>query len=416
MSTASGPPPLPLDAFDLDPEILWIMHCSEGPVPRAAAQAVRKFLPRETRPWNMRWEEDFLGLPNATGHQAARLLGARREDIALTPTTSTGLVAIAQGFPWTAGDEVISPLGEFPSNAWPWLALAHRRVSWREVPLWDGHRAGQDAWDSTPPPADVDPESRLLAAIGPRTRILALSWVRFQDGLCLDLQRLAQGCREHEVALVVDGIQGAGTLPVSLDEGVDAFVAGGHKGLLAPQGLGLLWTSEEFRVHLVPTGTWLAVEDGTDFARPSTDFERGWLDDSRCFDQGVPNLLACAALHESLRLLADTGVETIAHHVQHLRQRLLTGLTEILPWWDETRRLMALEAAGRLGPILALHHGRDRGDLGKSYLDKILQEGFRRGIHASVREGFLRLAFHGWHGEEDVDRVLEWLRACQGGT
>lgn len=402
-------PPLPLDAFDLDPEILWIMHCAEGPVPRAAARAVQEFLPRETRPWELRWEEDFLHLPNATRDQAAYLLGARREDVALTPTTSTGLVSIAQGFPWSTGDEVISPLGEFPSNAWPWLALAHRGVTWREVPLWEGHRAGQDAWESTPPPANVDPEARLLEALGPQTRMLALSWVRFQDGLCLDLERLARGCRENEVALVVDGIQGAGTLPVPL-AGVDAFVAGGHKGLLAPQGLGLLWTSEEFRIHLAPTGTWLAVEDGTDFARPSTDFERGWLDDGRCFDQGVPNLIACAALHESLRLLAETGVETIAQHVTHLRRRLLTGLAEIYHWWDETHRLTALETGGRLGPIVALHHGRGQGQEGQQALEELLQEGLRRGIHASVREGYLRLAFHGWHGEEDVDRVLEWLQ------
>lgn len=407
MAASFVSPPLPFDAFDLDPRILWVMHCAEGPVPRAAAQAVRNLLPRETRPWNMRWEEDFLGLPEATRQQAARFLCARREDITLTPTTSTGLVTVAQSFPWSPGDEVISPLGEFPSNAWPWLALASRDVSWREVPLWEGHQAGQAAWASTPPPADVDPESRLIAAIGPHTRVLALSWVRFQDGLCLDLERLAHGCRERGVALVVDGIQGAGTLPAPLD-GVDAFVAGGHKGLLAPQGLGLLWTAEDFRHRLAPTGTWMAVEDATDFERPSTDFERGWLADGRCFDQGVPNLLACAALNESLRLLAEVGTEAIAEHLKTLRRRLLTGLAEIFRWWDEARRLAALEAAGRLGPIVALHHG----NAGQDFLDHVLQQGIQRGIHASVREGYLRLAFHGWHGEADVDQVLDWLQAA----
>jgi len=407
VSTSAGRPPLSRDAFDLNPEILWVMHCAEGPIPRAAARAVRELLPRETRPWDMRWQEDFLGLPEATREQAARFFGARREDIALTPTTSTGLVTVAQGFPWYAGNEVISPLGEFPSNAWPWLALAHRGVTWREVPLWEGHRAGQGAWASTPPPADVDPEARLIAAIGPHTRMLALSWVRFQDGLCLDLGRLARGCRELGVALVVDGIQGAGTLPVGLD-GVDAFVAGGHKGLLAPQGLGLLWTAEDFRGRLAPTGTWMAVEDATDFRRPSTDFDRRWLEDGRCFDQGVPNLLGCAALNESLRLLADAGAEAIAGHLKILRRRLLTGLAEIFRWWDDARRLAALEAAGRLGPIVALHHG----NAGKPFLDRVLSEGTERGIHASVREGYLRVAFHGWHGEADVDRVLEWLEAA----
>jgi selenocysteine lyase/cysteine desulfurase len=126
------------------------------------------------------------------------------------------------------------------------------------------------------------------------------------------------------------------------------------------------------------------------------------------FDQGVPNLLGCSALNESLRLLADAGTESIAGHLKILRHRLLSGLAEIFRWWDEARRLSALEAAGRLGPIVALHHGH----AGKPFLHHLLLEGTNRGIHASVREGYLRLAFHGWHSEADVDRVLEWLEAA----
>jgi len=401
MTTAPLNPAL----FHLDEDHLWVMHCSEGPIPRSAMRAVRAFLQKELQPWQVRWEEDFQGVPAELRTEAARLLGGRAEDISLTATTSSGLVAVAQGYPWSPGDEVVAPLGEFPSNAWPWLALKNRGVRFREVPLWDGHEAGAEAWASTPPTAEADPEARLLDALGPSTQILTVSWVRFQDGLKLDLPRLAAGCAERGVRLVVDGIQGAGTVLVAC-EGLSAFACGGHKGLLAPQGLGFLWTEAGFRQSLSPSGTWLAVEGATDFSRPSTDFDRAWLGDGRVLEPGGPNLLQASALLESLRLIQEAGVVQIVAHVEQLQRRLLSAL-EGSPWEQERERLSVLLAGGRLGSILALHH---RG-LGAEGLKHLLASGAKRGIYASIREGYLRIAFHGYHTTGDVDRVAEWLKA-----
>ncbi len=394
----AAPPPLPREGFDLDPGLTWVMHCAEGPVPRRAADAVRDLLGRETRPWTLRWKEDFLGLPLQLRTLGGSVLGARPADLTIVATTTAGLVTVAQGFPWERGDEVLLPLGEFPSNAWPWLALAPRGVGVREVGLWDGHAAGRDAWSSAPPPPGVRPEERLLAAIGPRTRVLAASWVRFQDGLRLDLSALA--------ALVVDGIQGAGTLVPDL-AGVAAFATGGHKGLLAPQGLGLLATDAAFRARLAPPGGWLSVEDATDFGRASTDFDRRWLADGQALELGVPNLLGCAALAASLDLVASAGVPAIAAHVARLEARLLERLETSPAWSGEATRLRALLDGGRLGPILALHHG----GRGAAFHGSVLEDGFVRRIYASVREGYLRVALHGWHDDEDVERVATWLGA-----
>ena len=85
--------------------------------------------------------------------------------VSLTASTSSGLQVVARGLEWRHGDEVVVPLGEFPSNLWPWKALQRLGVVLREVPLWDGHRAGAGAWDSTPATASGSgPEERLLAA------------------------------------------------------------------------------------------------------------------------------------------------------------------------------------------------------------------------------------------------------------
>jgi cysteine desulfurase/selenocysteine lyase len=399
-------PPLNPALLHLDTDHLWLMHCADGPVPRSVVRMVRDFLHKELWPWELNWGEDFLGIPEALRMEAAKLLGADAADISLTPSTSAGLVTVAQSFPWRSGDEVVVPLGEFPSNVYPWKALESRNILLREVPLWEGHRAGASAWDSPPPAPGDEPEARLIDALGPRTRMLAVSWVRFQDGLKLDLPKLGSACRRRGIHLVVDGIQGAGTTVPNL-YGVSAFAAGGHKGLLAPQGQGFLWTDPGFRRTLAPSGTWLSVEDSGNLQRPITDCQRPWVEDGRRLEPGSPNVMACVGLLESLKTLHQAGVAAIAEHVRALQAELLESLAALPAWAAEAQRLRGLLERDRLGPILGFHHGA----LDPDAQQELLQRGFRRGVYGSVREGYLRIAFHGWHEAADLRRVVDWLKS-----
>ncbi len=401
--TARLTPPLAKDLFDFPPDLVWALHCAKGPVPRSAVQAARDFLNLELRPWES-GPDNWLKPTQSLREEAARLCSARAEDFTLVASTSDGLTKVAQSYPWREGDEALAPLGEFPSNAWPWKALAARGVSWREVPLWDGHKAGRDALAGAPPAAGLKPEQKLLEAISPRTRILTVSWVRFQDGLRLDLRRLAAGCAERGVDLVVDGIQGAGTLPVAFD-GLAAFCTGVHKGLLAPQGVGLLWTDPGFRARLNPMGSWLSVEQGADFSRPVTDFERAWLGDGRKLEQGGSGGLLLTAAAASLAVLNRAETGDIARHVDALQAEFLRRLAGSGQWGQEARRLEALRAENRLGPILSLHH-RGRG---MAALDAAQKAGLGRRIFTSTREGYLRIALHGWHDDRDIARLVDWL-------
>lgn len=396
--------PLPREGFALDPQVLWIMHCAVGPVPLAAIQAMQDFLPLCSKPWTMRLEEDVIDLLSSTRAAAGEVINASAADISLALSTSGGLITVAQGYPWREGDEVLLPLGEFPSNFWPWKALESRGVTVREVPLWEGQRRGSKAWSSTPPRQGDDPEGMVLAGIGPRTRVLAASWVRFQDGLKLDLQRLAEGCAARGVDLVVDGIQGAGTEFPDL-RGCAAFASGGQKGLLSPQGSGLLWTAPWFREKLAPPGGWMAVDQGFDFSRASTDFARGFVQDGMRLEQGTTTLIDCAGFRAALETLLLAGVEQIRQHVLDLQEMFLERLSALPAWAAEARRLEALRETDRLGPFLSLHH-EQRGPEG---LKTLMKTGFGRGIYSTVREGYLRIALHGWHDEDDLDRLIAWL-------
>jgi len=389
--------------FDLQ-DHLWVLHCAKGPAPRQAAAALEALLKKELHPWDLDMAQEWAGIPEGLRREVATALGASAEDITLSTSTSAGLTAVAQGFPFRPGDEVLVPLGEFPSNVWPWKALESRGVSFREVPLWDGHTSGAQALDSSPPLPGTDFEARLLSAIGPRTRVVAVSWVRFQDGLKLDLDRIGQGCRERGLAFVVDGIQGAGTHVPSL-RWVDAFACGGQKGCLGPQGHGFLWTSAALRRQLVPQGSWLSVEGGADLARTVTDFQRDWLADGRRLESGSLSLVGSLPLRESLRVLNGAGITAISGHVDRLQLEFLERLASLPAWAAEAERLEGLRRSGCLGPLISLHH-QGRGSQG---LGTLLKEAQLRKIHASAREGYLRIALHGWHGSRDLERLGDWL-------
>ncbi|MRI42173.1 aminotransferase class V-fold PLP-dependent enzyme [Stenotrophomonas sp. MH181796] len=391
MTTASLLDPA---AFDMPRDVLWLSHCKDGPLPRASADAVQALMGVQLRPWELRWEEDFLDVQRRLRHAAATLLAVDAADISLMTCTSSGLEAVAFGYPWQAGDEILIPAGEFPSNRLPWLALSRRGVRCREVDLW---QPGQR------PTARDAPEDRLIEAITPRTRMIAASWVRFQDGIKLDLQKLGAACRGAGVDLVVDAIQGAGTTTLELT-GVSALATGGHKGLLGLQGQGFLWTEPGFRQKLVPLGTWLSGPEEfsqTSDPAPAADL---WATDGRRLEAGSPSILSCEALASSLQLLLDCGgVAAIQAHVASLQRQLLDQLAQgDGTWRAEAARLMALLEQDRLGPTLCFALPEDR-------LARLLATAEAQGIHSSVRLGYLRVAFHCWHDAEDVRRCVAWL-------
>lgn len=403
--------PVSRDIFDFG-NVRWLLHCAEGPTPVEVAEAARRYMDLELRPWNRRMQEDVIDILSGAKAQAAAVISrpgaraAQATDISLSQSTSTGLTLVARGFPFEPGDEIIAPLGEFPSNVWPWKGLADRGVTFREVPLWDGHKSGREAWISAPPTAYDSPEERLAMAIGPRTRMVTASWVRFQDGLRMDLGLLGRLCRDRGVPLVVDGIQGAGAMAPDLTD-VAAFATGGHKGLLAMSGQGFLWTDPDFRKRLSPVGSWLSVEEGGNFNRAVTDFNRNWQENGHKLEQGGYNVIGSLVLRGSLGVINEVGSHNIETHIRGLQ----AGLIELLraradaAWRPELERLSALISAGRTGPILGINHmGR-----GPEFLDGLVARLHRHNIFVSLREGYLRIALHCWHDHDDIEAVAAAL-------
>ena len=184
--------------------------------------------------------------------ELAPYLGARRDEIALTGNTTTGLALVYSGLSLGAGDEILTTEHDHYSHHES-IRFAARRsgAQVRKVALYD--RAAEA---SVP-----DMTERLRGAITPATRVVGLTWVHSSTGVRLPIRELAGVVAEANSArteadqalLVVDGVHGLGAVDETVAElGCDFFCAGTHKWMFAPRGTGLVWGKAERWARLTP--------------------------------------------------------------------------------------------------------------------------------------------------------------------
>ncbi|MGE8388053.1 MAG: aminotransferase class V-fold PLP-dependent enzyme [Pseudomonas sp.] len=298
------------DEFDQAPGLRYLNHAAIAPWPRRASDAVARFARDNVK----RGASDYpawLATERRLRDRLARLINApSRGDIALVKNTSEALSLVAFGLDWQAGDQVVISDEEFPSNRVVWEALAHRGVEVLQASL-----------------AGADPEASLLAACGPRTRLLAVSAVQFGSGLRLDLARLGEGCKAREVLFCVDAIQQIGALPFDVQHyQCDFAMADGHKWMLGPEGLGLFYCRAAVRPQLrLNAYGWHMLEHLGDFEHRQWQPARS----ARRFECGSPNMLGACALEASLSLLEEIGMDEVARLLQQRVEQLHQGLASI---------------------------------------------------------------------------------------
>ncbi|HEX7028785.1 MAG TPA: aminotransferase class V-fold PLP-dependent enzyme, partial [Gammaproteobacteria bacterium] len=207
------------------------------------------------------------------------------------------LSVIAYGLDWQAGDNVVLAGQEFPSNRIVWESLARLGVEVRVVDL----------------PDFQQPEAALIDATDRRTRLLTSSSVHYASGLKMHLEPLGNHCRRKGILLCVDAIQSLGAFPFDVEAvQADFVVADGHKWMLGPEGLALFYCRPELLDSLkLHQYGWHMVEHAGDYDR--TDWRPAA--DARRFECGSPNMLGIHALHASLGLLQDIGIEHVSRNI-----------------------------------------------------------------------------------------------------
>jgi selenocysteine lyase/cysteine desulfurase len=250
-AVAAETPPLPdlsdwnvLRAqFALDPAYAHFasFFIASHPAPvRAAVEAYRRAI--DHNPFLVvergLFEGDASNLPLQVRTEIAGYLGGRADEVCLTGNTTTGLALVYHGLPLQSGDEVLCTTHDhFSHHESIRLATERAGASMRKIALFDDAAAAST--DSI--------IAALLGGIGPKTRVVGLTWVHSASGIRLPIREIAAALRARNgppLTLVVDGVHGIGSTDETIATmGCDFFVAGTHKWMFAPRGTGLIWAN-----------------------------------------------------------------------------------------------------------------------------------------------------------------------------
>lgn len=362
-------------------------HAAVGAIPQLAFDRISHWASEALLDGDAVWG-GWQKLHEGARHTAAQLFNAQPTEISLVPNTSFGINLVAEGFPWKAGDNVVIPDHEFPSNIYPWMQLQDRGVELRVVPL-DGVRV---------------PANAILDAIDSRTRIVSVSWVGYASGYRIDPCELAERVHEKGSLFFLDAIQGLGVFPLDVrNTPIDFFAADGHKWLLGPEGAGLFYLREEHLNLLRPLNIgWNSVAHGNDFSRVDLNLRRT----ASRYESGTQNMAGFIGLGASLETLAKFGLGPTQSAIG---QRVLE-LTDILAermiragWALASDRSSEAVKSGILSFEIPGHDSL-----------QLKQQLHAEHVVLSFRGGKLRLAVHAFNDESDFDRLFSAVHKLTG--
>jgi L-cysteine/cystine lyase len=208
-----------------------------GPMPAevAAAMAELEAYERDIGRATYDYYLDALQRMDEARAGVAAVIGGELSEIALTHATTDGMNLGTWAIDWRPGDRAVTSTHEHPAGLGPLYSLRDRLGI-------DLFFAGIDA-DT----ADDEIVAAFDRLIEPGTRLVSLSHVLWSTGMVMPVARIAAIARSRGAAVIVDGAQAAGAIPVNVrDLGIDMYALPGQKWLLGPEGMGALWVRREF--------------------------------------------------------------------------------------------------------------------------------------------------------------------------
>ena len=345
--------------FPVAGDKIFLAHAGVCPLPRRVAEAVAECARGGTR-----GDQEAFVLHRLTDARrlGARLLNCQTEEIALVGPTSLALSFVAAGLNFHRHDNILIYHDDYPSNVYPWMALAGRGL---EVRLLNTRGLGVIR------PQDV------LGQVDENTRLVALASCHFISGYRLDHAAIGKALRERGILFCLDAIQTLGAFPTTVEH-VDFLAADAHKWLLGPCGAGLLYVRRELQEQIV--------------------FRSGAVK----YEAGTHNLLGLVGLIAALELALEIGVENIAAEL--LRQRAL--LVPALQAKDFTVLQADAPPANAAGIVSFYRPGAD--------LAALQQKLAAAGVVVSLRtdrrgQNYLRVSPHYYNTDVELQRLLALL-------
>ena len=278
----------------LDPAITYLNTGSAGCTPKFMLDEIQKTAAElERNPFEHLWREGLVRRVEQVRVQMYTYWNAEPDELALTENATSGIAAIAGGIDWAPGDEVVLTTHEHLSCLAIWKYYQKRfnlKLRFVELPV---QEYSHDEF-----------LRRLESQLSERTRVVCVSHVDSFTGIRLPIERLGPLLRSRQVLLVCDAAQSLGMFPLDLSAlDVDALVGSGHKWLMGPKSLGLLYIRRAAQQQIRPA----LVDWSFAAVTPCT---------------GTQNLAQLMAWRSVIDLQTRLGSDRTAARIREMRSRL----------------------------------------------------------------------------------------------
>jgi selenocysteine lyase/cysteine desulfurase len=308
-----------------------------------------------------------------TRESLARLTGRQAAEIGMLGDASTAWSAIANGWSWKPGDNVVINEYEHPAVFAPFLRLRKYGLEVRVVP-----RA--EDWEM--------PASSIEAACDERTVAIAVSHVGYVTGLRHDLRELGRIADRAGIPLLVDISHSLGVVDVDLEYAA-LTVTASYKWTLGPYGVGaVIWNRDRLPDFEPGTVGWRSLENM--FTDERFD-EINWNPDGTRFQMGAPALADIAGLGAGLDTILDLGIDRVEAHSLALSGEAISGLREL-----GLQVITPADPHRRAGNVAFLHPAGER------FARKLADHG----VLVWGGDGRVRASFHVLNTRDDVQRLL----------
>jgi len=366
--------------FPVAKDKIFLGHAGVCPLPRRVAQAMIDCAHGGT----LGDQETFvLQQLTAARKAGAQLLNCQPDEVSLVGPTSLALSYVAAGLNFRKGDNLLIYHDDYPSNVYPWMALAEKGV---KVRLMNIRHLG------------VIRKVDVMGQVDEDTKLVALASNHFISGHRLEHDAIGQFLRERNILFCLDAIQTLGAFPTTV-ENVDFLAADSHKWLLGPCGAGLFYVKKDLQEKLnPPVYGWHNVRNPNFVAQEKIEFRSG----AAKFEAGTHNLVGLAGLLAAMELALDIGVANIAAELVRKRAWLVPAL--------QAKGYTVLNAEPKPENASSITSfftpGKDLAALNQKLAEA--------GIVASLRtdrkgQNYIRLSPHFYNTDAELQRAVELL-------
>ncbi len=364
------------DRFPILERAVYTNSCSQG----ALSNDVRAAYEQYMTDWDDRGAPWELWVEQAEGARArfARLLNATPDEIAVTTSVSAGVSSLLSGLRHAEGrNKIVISDFEFPTIG----QITHAQ-----------ELLGSKVDHVAAAPDATIPLERLAEAIDDETGLVAITLVSFRNGSKTDVKEVIRLAHEVGALVLVDSFQGVGAIPIDVQDLNADFVTGGVlKYLLGSSGLAFLYCRADLLPQITPTVTgWFADEDI--FKMDIYDYSPSAT--ARKFESGTPPIPNIYAGNAGMDLMHEIGIAATERHVGRLTAQLIEGLDRI------GAKMVTPRDPTKRGPMVAVATTDEQAMVAALKED---------GILTSARDGNIRLSFHCYNSEEDIESVVAGL-------